>query len=102
LTLSIIFLVLLAIFIYHLGNTHQANCDYYYLHTTKLLYPFVVAVPTLLSIYTLVKLRQTKAPNPSDGQYFITILGVGAIIIAATFLYAILGFGLFFGKLANT
>jgi len=98
LALTVIFLILLAVFLYYLGNTHQPGCTYYYQHTTELLFPFVIAVPTLLAIYTLAKVRLTRVAKPTNGQLFGVVPGAAGILVAGAVVYVVLGVGLFFGN----
>jgi hypothetical protein len=98
LALTVVFLILFAVFLYYLSNTHQPGCDYYYLHATKLLYPFVILVPTVLAIYTFAKLKLSRLTKPTNGQFFGIVLASAGIIVSAAFIYIVVGFSLFFGK----
>lgn len=96
--LSVLFVLVLGVFLYYLGNTHEPNCDYYYLHTAEQLYPFVILVPTVLVAYTYAKLTLAKFKNPTNAQVFGVLLGCAAILAVGIFIYVFSGFGLFYAK----
>jgi hypothetical protein len=87
----------LALFLYYLSNTHEANCDPYYLGTAKLLFNVLAVVPTATCVYTIMRLCYTGGEKPTNGR-LLTALGLSLLVgIVAGLLYVVIGFVLFFG-----